>query len=105
MADMLASLPWYDLNELSAATDALWQTLDLHLRRQGLEDVPQQLNRAIPYEKQWTSRRLLLGQACGYDVLIAYAKELRMVATPRYNAPGCLGSTYCSFVVVRDDSP
>jgi ABC-type phosphate/phosphonate transport system substrate-binding protein len=101
----LATLPWYDLPEITAATDALWRSVARQLRRHGLRDVPGVLNRHIPYERQWTSSELLFGQACGYDVLIAYPERLRLVATPAYMAAGCGPSTYCSLVVVCEDAP
>ena len=104
-ADALASLPWYDLREIREATDALWSELARQLRRAGLANVPSRLNRAVAYERQWTSTDFLFGQACGYDVRMAYADHLQVVATPCYEVPGCNGSNYSSYVVVREDSP
>lgn len=101
----LASLPWYDLPEVRWATDALWEALAGELRRAGVERVPGELNRNVHYEQQWSSPDFLFGQACGYDVHIAYADCLTLVATPCYAADGCRGGTYRSFVVVRADSP
>jgi ABC-type phosphate/phosphonate transport system substrate-binding protein len=101
----LAGLSWYDLPEIRAANDALWCALAKQLKHFGLNGVPTQLDRTTPYPRQWTSGRLIFGQACGYDVLIAFPKHLQLVATPRYAAPGCDGHTYCSYVVVRDGSP
>lgn len=101
---MLASLPWYDLEEIAPATDQFWQCLARNLRQAGLANVPEELNRNLPYERQWASSELLFSQSCGYDVLIAYETKLQLVATPRYTAPGCQGSTYSSLVLVREDS-
>jgi len=100
----LASLPWYDLQEIRHPTDVLWFELAKQFRRAGLLNVPGYLNRRVAYEKQWTSQDFLFGQACGYDVRISYADQLQVVATPCYNALGCNGSNYSSFVIVRDDS-
>lgn len=101
----LASLPWYDFEEIRPATDALWRRLAANLRKAGLGDrVPSSLNRDLPYERQWTSREMLFGQACGYDVLIAYQSDLQIVATPKYSAPGCEGPYYSSLVVVHEDA-
>jgi ABC-type phosphate/phosphonate transport system substrate-binding protein len=63
------------------------------------------LSRTADYDSQWQRPDFFFGQACGYDVQIANARRLAVVATPCYVAPGCIGSTYRSFVVVRDDSP
>jgi len=101
----LASLPWYDLPEVRPATDALWRELRRQFRRARLPNLPRRLNRKEAYERQWTSPHFFFGQACGYDARLAYADHLQVVATPRYDAPGCTGSNYRSFVVVREDAP
>jgi len=86
-------------------SDALWRELARQLRGVGLPDVPSRLSRNAAYDSQWQRPDFLFGQACGYDVQIAFARRLAVVATPCYAAAGCTGSTYRSFVVVRDDSP
>ena len=101
----LVSLPWYDLPELRADTDALWKAWRRQFILAGLTKVPHQLNRRVAYERQWTSSSFLFGQACGYDVRMAFADHLQVVATPCYDVPGCQGSNYRSFVVVAEDSP
>lgn len=102
---MFACLPWYDLAELRRATDALWRRVSDELRATGIAGVPDALNRRLHYEDQWSSGALLLGQACGYDVAIAYAHHLQLVSTPCYGLDGCDGPSYRSFVVVRADDP
>jgi ABC-type phosphate/phosphonate transport system substrate-binding protein len=92
------------LQETQGATDALWAHLAGRLRRLGFPDVPGRLRRDTSYLDQWTSGRLLFSQACGYDVLLPFRGHLRMIATPVYRAPGCLGPWYSSVVVVREDS-
>jgi ABC-type phosphate/phosphonate transport system substrate-binding protein len=100
---MLACLPWYDLPEVASATDALWEALARRLRRIGFSGVPARLHRNLHYEDQWRSSRFLFGQCCGYDLRIAHASRLQLLATPCYSAAGCRGSDYRSFVVVRED--
>jgi ABC-type phosphate/phosphonate transport system substrate-binding protein len=101
----LASLPWYDLREVHDAHDALWDRLARRLRDARLPDVPSQLERNLDYVTQWHSGRLLLGQACGYDVATWQSETLQIVATPRFGFDGCEGHQYRSFVVVhRDDA-
>lgn len=97
----LASLPWYDLAEVRGAHDALWSAVAGRLRAAGVDTVPERLERGVDYRVQWRSGRLLLGQACGYDVAAAQARALRVVATPRFDVEGCVGARYRSFVVVR----
>ena len=101
----IASLPWYDLPEIQTSTDALWSQFSRQFRLAGLTDVPSRLNRAIAYDRQWTSERFLFGQACGYDVRVAFADQLQIVATPCYAAAGCRAAEYSSYVVVHEDAP
>src|SRR5688572_14400539 len=100
----IASLPWYDLPEIRWATDLFWRRFSLHLREAGFV-APDELERGLDCFEQWRRPELLFSQACGYDVRIAYARELQVVATPRYSAPGCEGPRSSSFVVVREDAP
>ncbi len=95
-----ASLLWYDFAEIRS-TDEFWRGLAQALRARGLDDVPGELDRALPHEDQWRSPRLLFSQARGYDVVLGFREQLRLVATPLYAAPGCRGCEHCSFVIVH----
>lgn len=101
----IADLPWYDLEELEPATDAWWRGIAGHLRRLGVDRVPDHLSRDRPHAEHWRNADLLLGQACGYDVLYDAADDVVPVATPRYLAEGCEGPRYRSIVVTRADGP
>ena len=101
---LFVSLPWYDLKETMAPTNALWEHLASRLRNRGVRNVPDRLRREISYQEQWTSGKLLFSQACGYDVLLPFRDHLRIIATPIYQAAGCSGPWYSSAVVVREDS-
>ncbi|MBK8097330.1 MAG: PhnD/SsuA/transferrin family substrate-binding protein [Planctomycetes bacterium] len=101
----IADLPWYDLPELQACTDAWWRGIAGHLRALGVDRVPEQLTREGAHDARWADGNLLLSQACGYDVLWDSADILVPIATPRYAAPGCCGPRYVSEVVVADRSP
>lgn len=100
-----ASLPMYDLPEVRAATAEFWASLAGNLRRLGLADVPDRLVHDRPVSELWSDPGLLLSQCCGYDVMHSYSNRLRPIATPEYAAPGCLGGSYSSMVVVADDCP
>jgi ABC-type phosphate/phosphonate transport system substrate-binding protein len=97
-----AALPWYDLPELREQTDALWRGLARELARRGARDVPDRLTRDLDPDQLLERTDLLLSQTCG--TMIGDWPDLRVVATPCYSAPGCSGSDYASFVVVRADS-
>lgn len=100
----IASLPMYDFDEVRAHTDALWRHLARAMRRAGVEDVPDSLTRAEPCSSLWSRSDLLLSQTCGYPLMREYRSVLRPVATPRYSAPGCRGSEYCSAILVRAET-
>lgn len=99
----IADLPWYDLPELQAATDAWWRGIAAHARRLGVDRVPSKLVRDGSHVTRWRHHDLLLSQACGYDVLYDAAPWITPLATPCYAAAGCEGPRYTSVVVVRDD--
>lgn len=96
----IAHLPMYDLPEVRPAADALWRAIRERLRVAGLPDVPLALSRHLAPRKSWRHPALLLGQSCGYPALHDYRDRLRIVAAPIHDAPGCAGTTHCSFIVV-----
>jgi ABC-type phosphate/phosphonate transport system substrate-binding protein len=95
----------YDLADLAAANDAVWQVVARRLRVAGVVDVPDRLVRDRSLAGLWEDPRLLLAQACGYPLLTSLAGKVRLVATPRYRAPGCAGTRYGSALVVGVDDP
>ena len=100
-----ASLPMYDLTEVRAATAGFWAALAANLRRHGLADVPGELLHDRPVSELWSDPGLLISQCCGYDVMNRYHDRLLPVATPEFAAPGCLGGSYSSMIVVGDECP
>ena len=100
-----ASLPMYDLPELRAATDAWWQGLARALSRAGIAEVPASLTRGPPEEQLWRDPGLLLSQSCGYPLTHGVKHLVVPVATPVYEAPGCVGARYSSAFVVRAGDP
>ena len=97
----IAALPMYDFPELRDAHDRLWVALARRLRESGIAGVPRQLIRRLSHREVWSHPGLLFGQACEYPVSKAFRQHLRILATPRYCAPGCNGNTYRSAIVVR----
>jgi len=100
-AARIASLPMYDYPELAEAHDALWTAVAARLRDAGVPDVPARLDRRLTVRETWGHPGLLLGQGCEYPLAKFHADQIRIVATPRYAAPGCAGPTYRSAVIVR----
>ncbi len=101
---MTASLPMYDWPDVRAATDRWWQGIAAYLRDEGIEDVPDRLDRDTPAGDQWGDPQLLFSQTCGYPLTHEFAGALTLLATPVYTVPGCDGPNYSSAIVVRRDS-
>ena len=98
---MPASLPMYDLPEVRDATDAWWAGIARHA---GLSDLPPRLERPMELMAHWTAPDLLFSQTCGYPLTFGLAGKVRYLATPCYAAEGCMGPSYRSAVMVRDDA-
>jgi ABC-type phosphate/phosphonate transport system substrate-binding protein len=98
----MIGLPMYDEDQQALRTFLVG--LRRHLEQAGLKDTTI-VWPAPDLERHWLSPNLLLSQTCGYPLATALAGKVRLVATPRYTAPGCAGSDYRSVIVVRHDDP
>lgn len=101
----IAALPMYDFPHLRDAHDRFWAALAFRLRERGALDVPGELTRSLDCREIWSHSGLLFGQACEYPLSKSFREHLRIVATPRYRAPGCDRNTYRSAIVVRIGEP
>lgn len=100
----LASLPMYlQAGTLLAPTRVLWGAIADALEARGVAGVPR--GDFEPSADVWTDPALLLSQTCGYVLTHRLRGVVRLVATPRYRAPGCVGAGYVSFIVVARDAP
>ncbi len=100
----VASLPMYDWPEVQWANDALWMAIAANLRANGVA-APAELDRDADREAIWTSPALLLSQTCAWPFITRLRETVRLVATPAYDAEGCAGALYSSFLVVRAAEP
>ncbi|HEY1728958.1 MAG TPA: PhnD/SsuA/transferrin family substrate-binding protein [Candidatus Baltobacteraceae bacterium] len=100
---LFASMPWYDLPEIREATDAFWTALRTKLAERGIEDLPQRLDRDVPYGVDWNSK-CLFTQTCGYPIFTTARTQFHVLGIPCYTAPGCDGRLHRSFIVVRASS-
>lgn len=101
----LASLAMYSTpSAVGEATDLLWAYIRDGLRAAGLQQVPDQLDKAVRHDDAWLRPDLLLAQTCGYPYVRRLRGRVRLVATPEYTHPGCVGPLKCSFVVVSKDA-
>ena len=101
----IAVLPMYDFPELQDAHDALWAALSLRMIEAGVTETPLRLTRHLEHFEAWGHPSLLFGQGCEYPLAESFADSIKLVATPRYTAPGCEGATYRSAIVVHEKNP
>lgn len=101
MNSPIASLGMYDHPAQQAANDQLWTAIARVLRDRGVQAVPNRLDRTQSVHAAWRNPGLLLAQACGYPLTVDLTLALRVVALPVYSAPGCVGATHRSMIVVR----
>lgn len=101
---LTASFPMYDFPEVRDALGVVWRNVARRLERAGVKDVPAALQHDRSVHDLWNQPTLLLSQCCGYDIVKRYVGELIPLATPRWTAPGCLGSEYASVVLVAEDA-
>lgn len=101
----IASMPWYDLPEIRRFTDSFWRAISDQLRADGVNYVPDSLERDLHHEDQWIHPSLMFTQACGYDIALDAGRFLKAIAAPCFLFAGCSAHYYSSYVVVRYDSP
>jgi ABC-type phosphate/phosphonate transport system substrate-binding protein len=101
----IAGLPMYDFPPIRDVHDTLWTAISGHLIEAGVAETPSHLTRDLGHFELWKHPLLLLGQGCEYPLAESFAGCIRLIATPRYTAPGCEGATYRSAIVVRERDP
>ena len=99
-AKPVASFPMYDWPEVQWAHDALWSAIGPRLRENGIA-APDTLDRSRPLGEEWFDPGLVLSQTCGFPFATRLIGKVSLVATPAYDAKGCLGPYYSTFIVVR----
>jgi len=70
-----ASLPMYDVSQLSAAWDRLWELVRAELAARGIE-AALLLRRDAPHSRLWRDPDLLLGQTCGWPLVSQLGKAV-----------------------------
>jgi ABC-type phosphate/phosphonate transport system substrate-binding protein len=53
----------------------------------------------------WRRPNVLLSQTCGYPLMHGLHEQVQVIATPRFDAPGCDGADYSSVLVTRAEAP
>lgn len=101
----LAGLPMYDFAEIRSATDAFWLRVREELISRNITDAPLSLTRPNDLPGFWSDSKLLLGQTCGYPLMIGLCGEARYVATPHYKTRFSSGADHKSLIIAHRSSP
>ena len=101
----IASLPMYDLPELTGPTDRLWQRIRDGLHARALP-APEALSRDIADPRaHWLYPGLVLSQTCSLPYRSLLHDRVTLVGTPDYGLPDCPPGYYRSALVARAGDP
>lgn len=100
---MIVSLPWYEYPGWEGALDRLWQELCAELQLSFSESLPENLERHLSLQNQWSSPDLLLSQCCGPDLIQQQAGNLMPIARPVFAELDCPPGYYYSHIVATSD--
>jgi ABC-type phosphate/phosphonate transport system substrate-binding protein len=97
----IAALPMYNVTPALAADwrallgDVL-QAVDPHAR---IVDPGDDLHAL------WRRPDLLISQTCGYPLMSGLHEQVQLIATPKFDAPGCTEADYSSVLITRSGAP
>ncbi|MBC8363812.1 MAG: PhnD/SsuA/transferrin family substrate-binding protein [Actinobacteria bacterium] len=100
MSPYVAGLPMYDWPEVRDEVDALWTAIAARLRAAGIE-APLSLTRPDRFEDLWTVPELLLGQACGLNLVDGLRGRVEVLGSLDHGVEGCDPGDYRSVLVCR----
>jgi ABC-type phosphate/phosphonate transport system substrate-binding protein len=100
-----ASLPMYCLPEMEAANSAFLAALQCRLGAKGIEAAGTTVKSNHGAVSDSIRPGILFTQICGYPLFKHYRDQYRVLATPHYALPGCVGSSHRAFFMVRADDP
>jgi ABC-type phosphate/phosphonate transport system substrate-binding protein len=96
------SLPMYCFPEMEAANSAFLATLRRKLRAKG---IPAAETSSHDRRSDSVDPGILFTQICGYPLFKHYREQYRLLATPHYAVPGCIGPNHRAFFMVRAEDP
>jgi ABC-type phosphate/phosphonate transport system substrate-binding protein len=100
-----ASLPMYCLPEMEAANSAFLAALRRRLHVRGIAAAGTGVSSGHGAVSNSTGPQILFTQICGYPLFKHFRDQYRVLATPHYAMPGCVGSSHRAFFMVRADDP
>ncbi|HEY8214312.1 MAG TPA: PhnD/SsuA/transferrin family substrate-binding protein [Methylocystis sp.] len=95
----------YCLPEMAAANAAFWTALQLGLCAKGVETADIEFHAEGCAAPEGLGPGVFFTQTCGYPLFKHYRDKGRVLGTPHYSAPGCVGPTHRAFFMVRRDDP
>jgi ABC-type phosphate/phosphonate transport system substrate-binding protein len=98
-------LPMYCLPEMEAANSAFLAALQRRLRAKGVEAAGISFSSNHGAVSDGVGPGILFTQICGYPLFKHFRDQYRVLATPHYAMPGCVGSNHRAFFMVRADDP
>ena len=101
---MRASLPMYNLPEMRAANAAFWAALRCEAARDGLTDLPADLDCDRPAVPAMLEHDLVFSQVCGYPLQTIFRGQATLLGVPSYAATYCDGPTHAGVFVVHRDA-
>jgi ABC-type phosphate/phosphonate transport system substrate-binding protein len=96
----IAALPMYNVTPALALEWRGWLSDVLHRVKPACRIVE-------PDEELhgfWRRPNLLISQTCGFPLMHGLHEQVQLIATPRFDAPGCEGAHYSSVLVTRADA-
>jgi len=98
---MRCALPMYPFPADSLAR--FWRGLRDCMQREGLADVPHDLEQPQDLPQHWQDPGVLLSQACGYPVSTLLHGKVQVVGAFHFDVPGCEQANYSSSLWVRKE--
>lgn len=96
-------LPMYNVTPgLALAWERLLRAVIAGLRDRGWTDAMEVVPPPDDLMAFWRGPNVLLTQTCGYPFITGLLGEVCLIATPRFDVPGCAGAHYRSVIVVRE---
>jgi len=95
------ALPWYDLEVVRPLTDSFWTGLREHLINERIDGglIPEKLDRNEHYSDQWMSDKLLISQACGYDLVSGLNPKIQIIGSPVFSLNDVPAGSYFSYII------
>ncbi|MDP6572491.1 MAG: PhnD/SsuA/transferrin family substrate-binding protein [Rhodospirillales bacterium] len=100
-----ASLPLYALPENAPARNAFWQAVRTEVGRQGIGDMPGELDLKRPTVPERIEPEMRFSQICGYPLCKMFHGQATILGAPVYDDEHCDGPTHSGAFVVHRDAP